>query len=86
MDETARGRPRAVVALAVFAVAFALACTLLSPRWETNDDVGMAMAAHGFGLAVAPTPALIYSNVLWGHLVQAIPSPAANSEASIATE
>ena len=59
MDETARGRPRAVVALAVFAVAFALACTLLSPRWETNDDVGMAMAAHGFGLAVAPTPALI---------------------------
>lgn len=43
------------------------------PRWETNDDVGMSMVAHGYGLAASGSPNLIFSNVIWGHFVRAIP-------------
>lgn len=40
----------------------------------TNDDVALSMAAHGFCTVVAGgTPKLIYSNVLWGMFVRAIP-------------
>src|SRR5690242_5295495 len=56
------------------AVLFALLVAFAPLRWETNDDPGMAMAAHGYGLAAIGTPNLVYSNVLWGHLVRAIPS------------
>ena len=44
------------------------------PRWETNDDVGMSMVAHGYGIAAEGSPLLVYSNVIWGHIVRAIPS------------
>jgi hypothetical protein len=45
----------------------------ISPRWETNDDVGMSMVAHGYGVALTGSPNLVFSNVLWGYLVRAIP-------------
>lgn len=48
--------------------------TAFVPYWETNDDVGMAMLAHGFGLAAQGSPRLIFSNVVWGWLVRSIPS------------
>jgi hypothetical protein len=51
-----------------------LLCLLFSPQWETNDDVGMSMVAHGYGIAAKGSPNLIFSNVLWGHLVRSIPS------------
>lgn len=44
------------------------------PRWEQNDDVCMSMAAHGYGLAAYGSPNLLYSNVLWGHLVRVLPT------------
>lgn len=43
------------------------------PQWETNDDVAMSMVAHGYGLATTGSPNLVFSNVLWGHLVRSIP-------------
>jgi hypothetical protein len=43
------------------------------PRWATNDDVGMSMVAHGYGAAAIGSPNLVFSNVLWGYLVRAIP-------------
>ncbi len=49
-------------------------CLAFDPRWETNDDVVMSMAAHGYGLAAYGTPNLIFSNVLWGYVVRALPS------------
>ena len=50
-----------------------LLCFLMNPMWETNDDVGFSMVAHGYAGSIG-SPNLIYSNVLWGYLVQAIPS------------
>ena len=44
--------------------------TALVPYWESNDDVGMAMLAHGFGMAAQASPRLIFSNVVWGWLVR----------------
>jgi len=48
--------------------------TFYTPRWETNDDIAMAMVAHGFGLAAEASANIIFSNVLWGYLVSSLPS------------
>lgn len=58
---------------AAAAIFIFLLCFLFDPRWETNDDVGMSMVAHGYGIAAIGSPNLIFSNVLWGHLVRLIP-------------
>lgn len=64
----------AILALSIsLAVLFAL-CLFFYPRWETNDDVGMSMVAHGYGLVTVGSPNIIFSNVLWGYLVRAIPA------------
>ncbi|HBI21164.1 MAG TPA: hypothetical protein DDY37_01015, partial [Legionella sp.] len=46
---------------------------LFKPLWETNDDVAMSMMAHGYGIAAFSSPLILFSNVLWGHLIRAIP-------------
>ncbi|WP_448102260.1 hypothetical protein [Luteibacter jiangsuensis] len=63
----------AVVLFISSAVVYAL-CLFFEPRWETNDDVGMSMVAHGYGLVETASPNLIFSNVLYGYFVRAIPS------------
>lgn len=40
--------------------------------WSTNDDLHMAMIAHGYGIVAVPSPALVFSNVAWGWLVSEI--------------
>jgi hypothetical protein len=45
-----------------------------NPCWERNDDVAMSMIAHGYGLAEHGTSHLVFSNVLWGYAVRAIPA------------
>ncbi len=60
--------------LAVAAFFVLLLCFVFGARWETNDDVAMSMVAHGYGVAAFGTPNIIFSNVLWGYLVRAIPS------------
>jgi hypothetical protein len=59
--------------LATTAILVLLLCVFFEPRWESNDDVGMSMVAHGYGIAAIGVPNLIFSNVLWGYLVRAIP-------------
>jgi hypothetical protein len=49
-------------------------CVVFEPRFETNDDVAMSMIAHGYGDAAYGSPYLIYSDVLWGHVVRAVPT------------
>lgn len=49
-------------------------CLAFNPCWENNDDVAMSMIAHGYGLAAYGSPHLVFSNVLWGYLVRAIPT------------
>jgi len=44
----------------------------IEPRWETNDDVAMAMVAHGFGIAAHPSPHIVFSNSIWGFVAQAL--------------
>jgi hypothetical protein len=63
---------RMLIVLVPIAGVIAL-CLLHAPRWQTNDDIGMSMLAHGYGLAAVGSPKLIFSNVLWGYLVRAIP-------------
>lgn len=49
-------------------------CFLFVPQWDTNDDIAMSMIAHGYGGAIAPgSPNIVFSNLLWGHLVRLIP-------------
>lgn len=48
-------------------------CFFFEPRWETNDDVGISMVAHGYGITAIGSPNLFFSNVIWGYLVRAIP-------------
>lgn len=61
------------VALGI-AVTFVLGiCISLEPQWHSNDDVALSMVAHGYGLNAVSSPNLIFSNVVWGMLVQAIP-------------
>ena len=59
------------IAIAAFIVL--LLCFFFAPKWETNDDVGMSMIAHGYGIAVIGSPNILFSNVLWGYLVRVIP-------------
>ena len=80
--------PTGVSLLGAFLLATAFvvaACYLCPPIWESNDDVGMAMAAHGYGMAAVGTPNIIYSNVLWGYLVRLIPALGGIDGYSIAT-
>ena len=44
------------------------------PVWATNDDPAMSMIAHGYGIAAFGSPDLVFSGVLWGYVVRALPS------------
>jgi hypothetical protein len=68
-----KDRP-ALLAFLVIATFIVSLCLAFDPRWETNDDVAMSMIAHGYGLAAYGSPNVIFSNVLWGYLVRAIPT------------
>lgn len=59
--------------LAISTIVVFLLCLFFEPRWESNDDIGMSMVAHGYGIATIGVPNIIFSNVLWGYLVRAIP-------------
>lgn len=66
-------RPSIVVSFLLVALFIIALIVCFEPRWETNDDVGMSMVAHGYGIAAFGSPNLIFSNVIWGHIVRAIP-------------
>jgi hypothetical protein len=51
-----------------------LLCHAFPPQWETNDDVAMSMLAHGYGIAEAGSPGIVFSNVLWGMFARSWPS------------
>lgn len=61
--------------LAAFASAFVMLALLsiFPARWNTNDDIAMSMIAHGYGIANQGSPNLVFSSVLWGHIVRSIP-------------
>jgi len=70
----------------VVSVAFVIAlCVLFDPQWWTNDDVGMSMVAHGYGIAAVGSPKLVFSHVLWGYMVRPIPQISEVVGYSIAT-
>ncbi len=50
----------------------ALAHTLFSAWWQTNDDVAMEMFASGVSLSPAPTPYLLFMNALLGQLLSSL--------------
>ena len=75
-------------ALAGVAALVAIGALLFEMRWESNDDIAMAMVVHGYGIAAAPSAHLFFSNVLWGHLAQLLDMPSmipGYSLASLAT-
>jgi hypothetical protein len=67
-----KGRPALFAFISAIAIIAPL-CLVLDPLWETNDDIAMSMVAHGYGLAAYGSPHLIFSNVLWGYCVRALP-------------
>ncbi|WP_369977138.1 hypothetical protein [Xanthomonas bundabergensis] len=72
-------------ALLVVLFSVAALCAAYSPRWETNDDVGMAMLAHGYGMAAVGSPNLVFSNVVWGYIVRLLPTPGGIDGYALAT-
>lgn len=87
--ETADARPRRWSARSAWTLALAaLLVTLVAlcwpPVYQTNDDVGMLMRAHGFGMFEEPTH-LIFSSVPWEWIVRAIPETGGVLGYSIAT-
>lgn len=63
------------VALMLFGTFVALIEMTLGVFFETNDDVGTMMYAHGFGLGREPSPILLFSNIWLGRLVLLIGTP-----------
>lgn len=63
-----------LIAFSSSALFIFLLCFFFDPRWETNDDVGLSMVAHGYGIAAFGSPKLVFSNVVWGHIVRLIPA------------
>ena len=61
------------LAFAIPVASVLVLCLMYSPSWQTNDDVGMSMIAHGYGNVVAGSPKLGFSNVLWGYFVRSLP-------------
>jgi hypothetical protein len=59
-----------VLAGAVAVALFAAGLMLYVPFWESNDDNGMSMIAHGYGIAKTPSPLLLFQNVLVGYFLQ----------------
>ncbi|MBX9778454.1 MAG: hypothetical protein K2Y71_29115 [Xanthobacteraceae bacterium] len=82
--QTAQMQP-AIFSLGLVAIQTTALYLVFEPRWETNDDVAMSMVAHGYGLTVQGSPHLIFSNVLWGYVVRAIPSIGGVSGYAVAT-
>jgi hypothetical protein len=84
-SKLARDGLLALIAVGAIAGILVTLCSLCPPRWETNDDVAMSMAAHGYGMAAIGTPDLVFSNVVWGHIVRATPSVLGTVGYSVAT-
>ena len=71
---TSRKSIRLFSAVFLSAVFVATLCFFFEPCWETNDDVASIMKLHGYGTVAVSSPRLIFSNILWGDVVQAIPT------------
>jgi hypothetical protein len=63
--------PLAFALLAVLLL-LALACGLLGPSYDTNDDVFLTMIAAGRGFCPAPDEHLIFTNILIGRLLKGL--------------
>lgn len=85
LEVSGDGRKTALYAGLFFGAFFVLLLFFFEPRWETNDDVGMSMVAHGYGIVAKGSPNLIFSNVVWGYIVRAIPGTDSVVGYSIAT-
>lgn len=60
----------AFISVTIFIIA---ALAYSHPAWESNDDPTMSMIAHGYGLMKTASPNIIFSHVIWGHLIQLTP-------------
>jgi hypothetical protein len=50
----------------IMAFLFALTLSVLTPTYETNDDVALSMVASGTGICIAPDEHLVFTNVSIG--------------------
>jgi len=64
----------AVLSLLISLILILGLLVFFNPIWESNDDVGMSMVAHGYGIALFGSEKLVFSNVLWGHFIRLIPT------------
>ena len=74
-----------MLAFAIPVAGMVMLCRAFSPRWQTNDDIGMSMIAHGYGSVPTGSPLLGFSNVLWGYFVRSLPQVGGLLGYSVAT-
>jgi hypothetical protein len=79
--------PRAerFVAWTVVAAAILISLLLVHKIWQTNDDAAMAMVSQGYGIVGAPSPGVVFSNVVWGWILMHTPVIAGLDPYSLAT-
>jgi hypothetical protein len=63
-----------VIAFLATLFLFATSLIFLQPIWASNDDVAMSMVIDGHGLSAYASPAVVFSNILWGWLLYCVPS------------
>lgn len=63
-----------ILAWSVLLLSMALVLLFARKVWQTNDDIGMAMIAGGYGISSTPSAGLVFSNVVWGWLASSLPS------------
>lgn len=71
-DVSVRSPSRLVVILVALLLAASVPTVAhleFCPRYQSNDDPGIAMLARGVGISPSPTPHIVYSNYLYGQIL-----------------
>jgi hypothetical protein len=78
-------RAERFVAWTVAATAILISLLFVRKIWQTNDDAAMAMISQGYGIVAAPSPGIVFSNVVWGWILVHMPVIAGLDPYSLAT-
>lgn len=62
-----------IINLLITIAIFVALLSIYTPIFETNDDSGMSMIAHGYGLSMHPSPYIMFSNIVYGYIVTNLP-------------
>ena len=64
---------KSIINLLIVIAIFYVLLSIYTPIFETNDDSGMSMIAHGYGLSMHSSPYIMFSNIVYGYIVTNLP-------------